>query len=107
MGLRFVRWFFALALLMGMAAVALADRLPVVRSGGQRDNGTRNDITVPYLTTGGSAFMGSFVAPKIKSSPIVTDPSAPGTKPVFNIIFYGSKQSFGSGSDGAAPRKTP
>jgi hypothetical protein len=83
---------------------AAADRTPSVRTGGQRATGTRPDITVPYLNNGTNAFNAANVKPKIYSSPIVDDPKAPPTKPVFNLIFYGSKESFGDKSNGATPR---
>jgi hypothetical protein len=56
------------------------------------------------LTTGRSAFNGYSVAPKVYSSPTVDDAKNPGSKPVYNIIFYGSKQAFGDTSNGATPR---
>jgi hypothetical protein len=74
-----------------------------MRASGPKSTGARNDITVPYLTTGTSAFMQRSVAPRIYSSPSV-DPMNPQTKPVYNLIFYGAKQSFGNKSNGATPR---
>jgi hypothetical protein len=70
-------------------------------------------MTVPYLNHNGNAFQGYSVAPKIKSSPTVSDLKNPGAKPVYNLPFYGGKQAFGSGSNGAVqrpflpPRKSP
>jgi hypothetical protein len=75
-----------------------------VRNGGQRVTGTRPDITVPYLNNGFNAFNAANVAPKIYSSPVVDDPKAPQAKPVFNLIFYGSREHFGDRSNGAGPR---
>jgi hypothetical protein len=83
---------------------AAADRAVTVRTSGQRSTGARSDITVPYLNNGSNAFNAANVAPKIYSSPIVDDPKNPQGKPVFNLIFYGSKQNFGDKSNGAAPR---
>lgn len=74
------------------------------RTDGQKTPGVRGDITVPYLTTGNSAFMGKSVAPKIYSSPIVDDPENPQAKPVYNLIFWGSVLAFGDKSEGATPR---
>ena len=91
-------------LLVAFSLSARADRLQTQRSSGQRTNGARTDNTVPYLTTGKTTFMPNYVQPKIYSSPIVDDPSNPQSKPVFNLIFYGSKQSFGDASNGATPR---
>ena len=69
-----------------------------------KSTGTRVDITVPYTTSGNSTFMNGAVAPRIYSSPIVDDPSNPQARPVFNLPFYGGKQSFGDRSNGAKPR---
>jgi len=80
---------------------ARADRIQSMRCSGQRNNGARSDITVPYLTTGNTAFMPNKVSPKIYSSPIVDDPGRPQSRPVYNLIFYGSKQGFGDASNGA------
>jgi hypothetical protein len=62
------------------------------------------DITVPYLNSNGDSFKGRSVAPRIYSSPVVDEPNKPAAKPVFNLIFYGSKQNFGDKSNGAGPR---
>jgi hypothetical protein len=87
------------------AGNARADHTGSLRTNGQRSNGARTDITVPYLTSGGSAFLrGSGVAPRIYNSPTVDDPKYPQAKPVFNLIYYGSKQGFGDKSNGAKPR---
>jgi hypothetical protein len=94
----------ALGLLLGVPGFAEAGRVPVTRTEAYRNNGTRLDLTVPYLTTGRSAFMSGYVQPRIYSSPILDDPRYPGVKPVFNLIFYGAKQSFGDRSNGATPR---
>jgi hypothetical protein len=93
----------ALALL---AAPVRADRTPSVRSQGQRDNGTRTDITVPYLTTGNSAFGAYRVAPRIYSSPTADDPAKQGAKPAYNLPFYSGRMGFGTGSNGAVPKPT-
>jgi hypothetical protein len=93
-----------LASLAAFVAPAMAERTPSVRTGGQKSTGARIDITVPYLTSGTNAFMGYSVAPRIYSSPEVDDPKDGKIKPVFNLIFYGSKQSFGDKSNGAVER---
>ena len=72
--------------------------------GHEESTGSRVDITVPYLTNGTSAFMPGCVAPRIFSSPIVDDPANPQARPVYNLIFYGSRQAFGDRSNGAVPR---
>ena len=76
----------------------------MTRSEGMKSTGSRVDITVPYLTTGSSAFMQGAVAPRIYSSPIVDDPANPQARPVYNLPFYGGRQAFGDRSNGAAPR---
>jgi hypothetical protein len=79
-------------------------RVMTLRTQGPRSTGARRDISVPYLTTGGSAFMSGYAGPRIYSSPIVNDPLNPGSRPVFNLPFYGARQAFGDRSEGAAPR---
>ncbi len=91
------------ALVFGAGKVE-AGRTVGMRTAGPRSNGVRSDITVPYLTTGRSAFMPNFVSPRIYTSPVVNDPKYPQAKPVFNLIFYGSQQGFGDYSNGAKPR---
>jgi hypothetical protein len=92
------------AVLLALSDSAWADRVPSTRTAGQSNFGTRQDITVPYLTTGRSAFGAYSVAPRIYASPTVDDPKNPQAKPVFNLIFYGSVQSFGDKSNGATPK---
>ncbi len=100
------------AVLLGVLFIgkgdARAERTATQRTSGQYSTGARRDTSVPYLTTGRSTFMsGSSVAPKVYASPTVDDPRNPQAKPVYNIIFYGSVQSFGDRSNGATPRSTP
>jgi hypothetical protein len=94
----------ALAVLVTAVGSAQAGRVPSTRTSGFKSTGARQDISVPYLTTGRSAFGAYRVAPKIYSSPTVNDPQHPQAKPVFNLIFYGSQQSFGGKSNGATPK---
>ncbi len=94
----------ALGLLLGSVGVAQAYRVPMTRTSGYHNTGSRVDITVPYLTTGRTAFGAYAVAPLIYSSPILDDARNPGAKPVFNLIFYGARQSYGDRSNGATPR---
>jgi hypothetical protein len=86
-----------------LAAPARAERVPSTKTALPPVPGARVDITVPYLTNGFSN-VGFPVAPRIYKSPIVDDTRNPGTKPVFNLIFYGSVMSFGDQSNGATPR---
>ena len=95
----------AVAVVAAAAGTASAERVATTRSEGMKSTGSRIDITVPYLTTGTSAFMPGAVAPRIYSSPIVDDPANPQARPVYNLIFYGGKQAFGDRSNGATPRK--
>lgn len=91
--------------LLAATSVASADRVPVMRTPMVRSHGVRPDITVPYTTDGRSTIIISrSVSPQIYSSPIMDDPKNPQSKPVFNLIFYGSVQSFGDRSNGATPR---
>jgi hypothetical protein len=85
------------------ATPAYADRTPGLRSAGMRNDGGRPDQSVPYLITGHSAFMNRYSGVYIYSSPIVNDLNNPQAKPVFNLIYYGSRVGFGSRSQGATP----
>jgi hypothetical protein len=103
-----LRWSGAAALVLGTlltAGPARAERVPGTKTENVPSTGSRVDITVPYLTTGRSTLMQGAVAPRIYASPTVTDTANPGAKPVFNLIFYGSSQSFGDKSNGAEPRQ--
>jgi hypothetical protein len=44
------------------------------------------------------------VQPRIYSSPEVDNKVAPGVPRTYNLIFYGSKQTFGTASEGATSR---
>lgn len=102
------RWRWALGVaalgLLLPAGAARADRVPGTKTVNAPSTGTRIDITVPYLTSGRSTLMGGQVAPRIYSSPIADNPLNPGVKPVFNLIFYGSKMDYGDQSNGATQR---
>ncbi len=88
-----------------VAAGAVEARVPMTRTAGQRNHGTRPDGSVPYLTTGKSAFGAYQVAPRIYSSPDVQDTMDPGARQVYNLRFYGAIQSFGDRANGAVLRK--
>ena len=94
----------AVAVVAAQICMAQAGRTPTVRTFGFHSSGARTDITVPYVTTGKSAFMSGSVSPLILSSPIVDDPNNPQVKPVYNLIFYGAKQSFGDRFNGATSK---
>jgi hypothetical protein len=101
---RWVKGVLALALLAGTAAPVLADRTPTTRVEGARSNGTRIDITVPYLTTGRTAFMSGYVAPFVYASPVADDLRNPGARPAYNLPFYGARMGFGGFNNGAVPK---
>jgi hypothetical protein len=104
-GGRLLRRITALAAWLAITGAAAADRTPGVRTAGQRQHGTRPDITVPYLNHGLDAFHANGVAPRIYSSPEVDDPTKnPSPRRVFNLIFYGSREGFGDKSNGARER---
>ncbi len=108
------RWFW-LAVLGGAAFLFLggesvqAGRTVSMRVQGQRVAGVRQDITVPYLTSWYTTILpGTYVSPRIYASPNVDSLNYPQSMPVFNLIYYGSRQGFGDRSDGAKPRvRTP
>lgn len=99
-----------LLLISGVAALFLGwnaqleARVPMTRNPGIRTAGIRGDRSVPYLTTGRTAFGAYSVGPKIVSSPNVIEKENPGAHPVYNIIFYGAVQSFGDKFNGATAR---
>lgn len=101
---RWVKGMLALALLTGTAAPVLADRTPTGRVPGQKDFGTRGDQSVPYLTTGRSAFMSGYVSPLIYASPVADDLRNPGARPAYNLPFYGARMGFGGFNNGAVPK---
>jgi hypothetical protein len=96
--------FVAGILLLASGGQAQAGRALLLRTPETRSSGMRADITVPYLTTGRSPFMTVRVEPYIYFSPIMDDPRNPQSKPVFNLIFYGASQAFGSEQNGATPK---
>jgi hypothetical protein len=96
----------ASSLLLLSATVGRADRVPSQKAYLPHSPGARGDITVPYLTNGSST-LGAYnlVGPRITSSPRVDDPQHPGeARPVYNLIFYGSRMGFGDASQGATER---
>jgi hypothetical protein len=89
-----------------LAVPAWADRTPSVRSPGLKVSPAQDDIRVPYLTTGSSAFGAYRVAPRVYSSPAADNPANPGARPAFNLPFYGGRMGFGYGNNGAIPKPT-
>ena len=98
------RWLLAMLALGMFVMPAAAERTHNQRTVGQKNTGTRVDITVPYLTNGTNAFRGGPWMPYIYSSQEVDIPASMRRNQVFNLIFYGSRQSFGDRSNGAIVR---
>jgi hypothetical protein len=96
----------ALVALIALAGSAEAGRVPSRKADGQRTPGARGDVTVPYLTNGDTT-LGVYhgVSPIIYASPTVNDTANAGVLPVFNLIFYGSKQAVSGSNPGAEPRR--
>ena len=96
----------AFALVLTLTADVRAGRVPSTKTTIIPSSGARVDITVPY-TTNGRSTLGVYngVSPAIEGNPA---PSvAPGglqSRPMFNLIFYGSWQSPGSWFFGAVER---
>ena len=101
---RWVKSAVALALLACLASPVRADRTPSRRAEGQKSTGSRVDITVPYLTNGTSAFGAYTVAPRVYAAPVVDDPAKPGTRPTFNLPFFGGRMGFSGTANGAVPK---
>jgi hypothetical protein len=91
----------ALGLFLLATGPAMADRVPSTKAIGPATAPVRNPVFVPYTTNGYTTLGAYSVAPRIYSSPTVSDPTNPNVRPVFNLPFYGSRQSFGSRSNGA------
>ena len=84
---------------------AFAGRIPSVRTAGMRMPGVKGDNSVPYLTTGNSAFMTTtHVAPKIIESPELDNSKQPAVLPTYNLIFWGGVEGIGDDFNGAVPR---
>ncbi len=84
---------------------AFAGRIPSVRTAGMRMPGVKGDHSVPYLTTGNSAFMTTtYVAPKIIESPQLDKGNQPAVLPTYNLQFWGAVEGIGDDFNGAVPR---
>jgi hypothetical protein len=106
-----VRWFgagglLALGLLLFAGDDACAGRVPSRKTVVPRMRLFQPTVRVPYLTNGYSA-LGVYqgVAPIIYATPIVNDPAHPQSRPVYNLPYYGARQAFGGGSEGAVDRR--
>jgi len=97
--------FFTLAALLLFAGLARADRVPSSKTVLPRNPGARGDITVPYLTNGYTTLgVWQGVAPLIYGKPGLGNVDDAQSRPVFNLIYYGSRQNYNSSNPGAFPR---
>src|SRR5262245_28316811 len=63
---------------VSLGGSAWADRTPMRRTSGQREHGTRPDISVPYTTNGRTSFgVWQGVNPRVVVTPNVDDPKNP------------------------------
>jgi hypothetical protein len=97
---------FALGLLLLAGGDARAERVPSRKVVVPRTRLFQPTVRVPYLTNGYSA-LGVYqgVAPIIYATPIVNEPDHPQSRPVYNLPYYGARQAFGGGSQGAVDRR--
>jgi hypothetical protein len=96
---------FALAALLLIAGLARAERVPSRKTVYPGSSGARQDITVPYLTNGYSTLgVWNGVEPFIYSKPGLGNVDDAQVRPVFNLIYYGSRQNYNSSNPGAFPR---
>jgi hypothetical protein len=97
---------FALGLLLGTTGMADAARVPSVRIVTYPSTGARPDVTVPY-TTNGRSTLGVYqgVGPLIVAQPGLSIVDDAQVRPVYNLPFYGGKQSFDSSKFGAINRR--
>src|SRR5215831_12257774 len=95
----------ALGLLALAAGTARADRVPSSRVVTLPSTGARTDITVPY-TTNGRSTLGVYggVSPFIVSQPGLGNAEDASVRRVYNLQYYGSRQSFNSSFVGAMER---
>jgi hypothetical protein len=93
---------FALGAVLATAGLADAERVPSSRVVTLPSTGSRPDVTVPY-TTNGRSTLGVYqgVGPQIVAQPGLGTQNDAQVRPVFNLPFYGAKQSFNSGFFGA------
>jgi hypothetical protein len=97
--------FAALAALLLLAGFARAERVPSRKTVLPPSSGARTDITVPYLTNGNTTLgVWNGVAPLIYGKPGLGNVDDAQSRPVFNLIYYGSRQNYNSSNPGAFPR---
>jgi len=74
------------------------------RTAGWKSPGVRGDISVPYLTTGTTAFIrGNYVGVRIYSATMVDEPYLPDVRPAYNLPFWGGIQAFSVRANGVMP----
>ena len=93
-----------LLFLVPQTAPAQAVRALSTRTQGWRSSGSRPDITVPYLTTGYTAFMRDrYVGVRIYWAPMADDLFLPDVRPAYNLPFWGGIQAFSTRANGVMP----
>lgn len=95
----------AVAGVLLLSGAAQAQRVPSRKAEGMRNPGVRGDITVPYLNNGYTT-LGVYngVAPLVYGGPGLGNQDDAQVRPVFNLIYYGSRQDYNSSNPGAFPR---
>jgi hypothetical protein len=97
---------FALGMMLATSGLADAARVPSTRIVTYPSTGARSDVTVPYTTNGRSTLgVANGVGPLIVSQPGLGTVNNAQVRPVYNLPFYGARQSFNSGSFGAVERR--
>jgi hypothetical protein len=97
---------FALGLLLATTGLADAARVPSVRVVTYPSTAARSDVTVPYTTNGRSTLgVANGVSPLIVSQPGLGTFDDAQVRPVYNLPYYGGRQSFNSGFFGAVDRR--
>jgi len=93
----------AILVLPGVGS-AQGSKVLTTRTAGWRSTGSRGDITVPYLTTGTTAFIrGNYVGVRIYSATMVDDLYLADVRPVYNLPFWGGMQAFSTRANGVMP----
>jgi hypothetical protein len=94
-----------LGLLLLTGSAARADRVPSYRTVLPPSTGVRTDLTVPYTTNGFSTLgVWQGVAPAVFAGPAFGPTGSTVAQPVYNLPYYGARQSFSTLSNGALQR---
>jgi hypothetical protein len=87
---------------LGVAGLADAERVPSAKAITLPSTGARPDVTVPYTTNGRSTLgVYSGVSPRVADEPGLGENNDAQVRMVYNLPFYGAKQSFNAGFFGA------